>query len=172
MAKRIYVGNLSYEITDDDLSQLFGQCGHVSEATVIKDKATGQPKGFGFVEMPNDDEATHAVARLKGQDVKGRPIIVDFAEMKPVEGAVGSRPDGTRPARPEARRFDRPANGPRRSARGGGGSSRSRRGNGGGRSEGPRRGSGGSGGGSQSAGSRRGSAGRRPRRDSGSRGGY
>lgn len=118
MAKRIYVGNLSYEITDQDLSQLFGQCGFVSEATVVKDKATGQPKGFGFVEMPNDDEATHAVARLKGQDVKGRPIIVDFAEMRPVEGAVGSRPDGTRPRR-EPKRFDAPATGARRGGRGG-----------------------------------------------------
>jgi RNA recognition motif-containing protein len=93
MAKRIYVGNLSFDLTDEDLMQLFGQCGQVTEATIIKDKVTGRPKGFGFVEMPNDDEATHAIARLKGQDVKGRQIIVNEAEMRPVEGAVGSFPE-------------------------------------------------------------------------------
>ena len=61
MAKKLYVGNLSYEVTEDELSQLFGQCGQVIGARIIKDKDTGRSKGFGFVEMQNDDEATHAI---------------------------------------------------------------------------------------------------------------
>ncbi len=61
MAKKLYVGNLSYDTTDDELNRLFSQCGQVSSAKVIKDKETGRSKGFGFVEMTNDDEATHAI---------------------------------------------------------------------------------------------------------------
>lgn len=87
MAKKLYVGNLSYEVTEDELSQLFSQCGQVSAATIIKDRQTGRSKGFGFVEMPNDDEAKHAVDRMNSYDLKGRPLTVDFAKDKP-EGAV------------------------------------------------------------------------------------
>lgn len=86
MAKKLYVGNLSYEVTEDELSQLFSQCGQVIGARIIKDKATGRSKGFGFVEMPNDDEATQAVVRMKGHDLKGRPIMVDLAR-EPEPGA-------------------------------------------------------------------------------------
>jgi len=87
MAKKLYIGNLSYEVTEDDLSQLFGQCGQVSSATVITDRATGRSKGFGFVEMPNDDEVKHAIDRMNGYDLKGRQITVDEAREKP-EGGV------------------------------------------------------------------------------------
>jgi RNA recognition motif-containing protein len=93
MPKKLYVGNLSFEVTEADLSQLFGQCGQVSEVKIIIDRATGRSKGFGFVEMPNDDEAKHAIDRMTGFDFKGRQIKVDFAEDKP-EGAVrGGPPD-------------------------------------------------------------------------------
>ncbi len=93
MAKKLYIGNLSFEVTDTDLSQLFGQCGQVSSAKIITDRATGRSKGFGFVEMPNDDEARHAIDRMKGFEFKGRQITVDFATDKP-EGAVrGEKPD-------------------------------------------------------------------------------
>jgi cold-inducible RNA-binding protein len=79
MSKKLYVGNLSYEVTEDELSQVFSQCGQVTSATVIRDKHSGRSKGFGFVEMPNDDEATHAVDRMKGTELKGRPLVVDIA---------------------------------------------------------------------------------------------
>ena len=88
MAKKLYVGNLNYEVTEDELSQLFSQCGQVSGARIVKDKYSGRSKGFGFVEMPNDDEATHAIDRMKGYDLKGRPITVDEAKERP-EGVGG-----------------------------------------------------------------------------------
>jgi cold-inducible RNA-binding protein len=91
MAKKLYVGNLSYEVTEDELTQLFSQCGQVSSAKIIKDKDTGRSKGFGFVEMANDEEATHAIARMKGQDVKGRQITVDEAKEKQGGGGVPRR---------------------------------------------------------------------------------
>jgi cold-inducible RNA-binding protein len=79
MPKKLYIGNLSYEITDDELHQVFSQCGQVLSAKVVKDRDSGQSKGFGFVEMPNDDEATHAVDRMNGFDLKGRALVVDIA---------------------------------------------------------------------------------------------
>ena len=88
MPKKLYVGNLSYEVTEEELSQLFSQCGQVSGARIIKDKFSGRSKGFGFIEMPNDDEATHAIDRMKGYDLKGRPITVDEAKERP-EGVGG-----------------------------------------------------------------------------------
>ena len=88
MAKKIYVGNLSYDVSDDELLQLFSQCGQVSEARIVKDKGTGRSKGFGFVEMPNDEEATHAIDRMQGHDFKGRPLQVDEAKEKVVSGGV------------------------------------------------------------------------------------
>ena len=87
--KKLYVGNLSYEVTEDELSQLFGQCGQVTGARIIKDKETGRSKGFGFVEMPNDEEATHAITRMKGHDLKGRPLTVDEAKEKTGGGGFG-----------------------------------------------------------------------------------
>src|ERR1700733_2271374 len=91
MAKKLYVGNLSYEVTEDELSQLFSQCGQVTGARIVKDRDTGRSKGFGFVEMPNDDEASHAITRMKGHDLKGRPIMVDEAREKPGGGGGGGR---------------------------------------------------------------------------------
>jgi RNA recognition motif-containing protein len=98
MAKKLYVGNLDFEVTDDELTQVFNQCGQVSDAKVVRDKETGRSKGFGFVEMPNNDEATHAIDRMNGFDLKGRPLVVDEAKepqqvRKPGRGA---RPSGPR----------------------------------------------------------------------------
>ncbi|NQW45667.1 MAG: RNA-binding protein, partial [Deltaproteobacteria bacterium] len=91
MSKKLYVGNLSYEVTEEELSQLFGQCGQVVEARIIKDKFSGRSKGFGFIEMPNDDEATHAIDRMRGYDLKGRPLMVDEANERPEGGSNGDR---------------------------------------------------------------------------------
>ncbi|NBT59946.1 RNA-binding protein [bacterium] len=89
MPKKLYIGNLSYEITDDELHQIFSQCGQVSSAKVIRHQDSGKSKGFGFVEMPNDDEATHAVDRMNGFDLKGRPLVVDIA--RELDRAVNPR---------------------------------------------------------------------------------
>lgn len=93
MAKKLYVGNLDFEVTDDELTQVFNQCGQVSDAKVIRDRETGRSKGFGFVEMPNNDEAMHAIDRMNGFDLKGRPLIVDEAkEPQQVRGSAQKRP--------------------------------------------------------------------------------
>ncbi|MSR15533.1 MAG: RNA-binding protein [Gammaproteobacteria bacterium] len=93
----IYVGNLAYGVTDADLSQAFGAFGAVGNATVIKDKFSGQSKGFGFVEMPNNSEANEAIKNLNEKPLKGRNMRVN--EAKPRE--------------------DRPAHPPRRNTGGG-----------------------------------------------------
>lgn len=78
----IYVGNLSYGVTEDELKDFFTEFGEVSSATVIKDKFTGQAKGFGFVEMPNNSEAQEAINQLNGKDLKGRSIKVNEARPR------------------------------------------------------------------------------------------
>jgi len=79
MAKKLYVGNLPYQTTDEDLSQAFGAHGSVTSATIITDKFSGRSKGFGFVEMSSDDEAQAAIDALNGQDFGGRNIVVNEA---------------------------------------------------------------------------------------------
>lgn len=79
MGKKLYVGNLAFSITQDTLQQLFAQAGTVESATVISDRMTGRSKGFGFVEMSSDQEATDAIAKLNGTDVEGRQITVSEA---------------------------------------------------------------------------------------------
>jgi len=76
---KLYVGNLSYDTTDDDLRGLFEGVGEVASATVIMDRRTGRSKGFGFVEMPDDQAARSAIEKLNGQDLQGRAIKVDEA---------------------------------------------------------------------------------------------
>ena len=83
MAQKIYVGNLAYSTTDDTLSTLFSQYGEVLSATVIKDRYTDQSKGFGFVELSDNDAANKAIAALNGTEVDGRQIRVNIAEDKP-----------------------------------------------------------------------------------------
>jgi len=83
MAKKLYVGSLSYSTTDDQLKQHFSQAGNVESATVITDKFSGRSKGFGFVEMSTDEEAQKAVEMFNGQDLGGRNIVVN--EARPME---------------------------------------------------------------------------------------
>lgn len=78
----IYVGNLSYQLTDEDLRAAFEAFGEVSSATVIKDKFSGQSKGFGFVEMPRQAEAEAAIKQLNGTELKGRKIVVNMARPR------------------------------------------------------------------------------------------
>lgn len=79
MNKKLYVGNLLYEITDEDLKTHFSQAGTVVSANVIKFNDTGRSKGFGFVEMGSEEEAQKAVDTLNGQDLKGRKLVVSEA---------------------------------------------------------------------------------------------
>ena len=78
----IYVGNLSWQMTDEDLSNLFTQHGVVGSAKIVKDKVSGRSKGFGFVEMENDAEAQAAITALYDSEVMGRKIIVNESQPK------------------------------------------------------------------------------------------
>ncbi len=84
----IYVGNLSYDVTDNDLRNAFGEFGSVSKANIIMDKMTGKSKGFAFIEMDNDAEGQKAIDELNGADLMGRNLKVNLA-----------RPREERPAR-------------------------------------------------------------------------
>lgn len=79
MAAKLFVGNLDYTVTGDDLRELFAQSGTVVDAVVIMDKMSGRSRGFGFVEMSSDDEAKAAVEKMNGADLKGRKINVNEA---------------------------------------------------------------------------------------------
>jgi RNA recognition motif-containing protein len=79
----IYVGNLSHDVTEDDLRQAFEAFGEVSSVNIIKDRFSGESRGFGFVEMPAKAEAESAISGLNGQDVKGRPVNVNEARPRP-----------------------------------------------------------------------------------------
>ena len=85
----IYVGNLSWQMTDEDLRTLFEQYGSVTSAKIVKDKVSGRSKGFGFVEMPEDSEAQNALSSLYDSEVLGRKIIVNEAQPKPQNGGGG-----------------------------------------------------------------------------------
>jgi len=87
MGKKLYVGNLSYGVTDSDLETMFAAHGTVQSAQVIMDRDTGRSKGFGFVEMGNDQEAQAAIAGLNGQDKDGRALTVN--EARPREERSG-----------------------------------------------------------------------------------
>ncbi|OGR18727.1 MAG: RNA-binding protein [Desulfobacterales bacterium GWB2_56_26] len=90
---KLYVGNLSYEISESDLKQMFEEFGKVGSASIIMDKYSGQSKGFGFVEMDSQTEAQSAMEALNGKDVKGRTLIVNEARPRP-EGGGGRGPGG------------------------------------------------------------------------------
>jgi cold-inducible RNA-binding protein len=91
--KKIFVGNFSFNTTEADLRQWFEPHGKVESATVVTDRDTGRSRGFGFVEMPNDDEATAAIAALNGKDGGGRALTVNEARPK------AERPGGFRGGR-------------------------------------------------------------------------
>ena len=92
MGRKLYVGNLSYDVTDSQLEQLCAQYGTVQSAQVIMDRDTGRSKGFGFVEMGSDQEAQAAIAGLNGQMSGGRSLTVN--EAKPREDRGGGRGPG------------------------------------------------------------------------------
>ena len=79
MAKLLYVGNLSFRTTSDDLERLFSEAGHVQSAQVMTHSTTGQSKGFGFVEMSNDGEADSAIAQFNGRELNGKKLQVNVA---------------------------------------------------------------------------------------------
>jgi len=78
----IYVGNISRTATEQDLKDAFTAYGEVSSASIIKDKFSGESRGFGFVEMPNKEEAEKAISSLNGKDLKGRPLTVNEARPR------------------------------------------------------------------------------------------
>lgn len=80
MAQKLYVGNLSYNMTDDGLRDLFAEVGTVTSANVIKDKMSGRSRGFGFVEMDSEDSAQKAIEMFNGKDVDGRKLVVNEAQ--------------------------------------------------------------------------------------------
>ena len=88
MSKKIYVGNLSFQTTEHDLSVLFEQIGPVESVTIITDRDTGRSKGFGFVEMGNED-AEQAIAQLNGRQIDGRTLTVNAARPREERGGRG-----------------------------------------------------------------------------------
>ncbi len=94
MAKNIYVGNLAWAATADDLLELFGKYGKVARAQVITDRETGRSRGFGFVEMENDAEADQAIAALNGFEHENRPLTVNEARPREERGPSGPRGGG------------------------------------------------------------------------------
>jgi len=89
MGKKLYVGNLSYQVDSSELEQLFSQHGTVESAQIINDRETGRSKGFGFVEMASDDEAQAAIAALNGQEHGGRALTVNEAKPREERGGGG-----------------------------------------------------------------------------------
>jgi RNA recognition motif-containing protein len=82
----IYVGNLPFSASEDDVREAFSAYGEVSSVALIKDKVTGKPRGFGFVEMPNNTEAQQAINELNGKDFKGRSLVVNQARPREDRG--------------------------------------------------------------------------------------
>jgi RNA recognition motif-containing protein len=94
MGKKLYVGNLTYGVTDSDLEQLFAAHGTVQSAQVIMDRDTGRSKGFGFVEMGSDAEAQAAIQALNGKESDGRALTVNEARPKTEGGGRGGSGGG------------------------------------------------------------------------------
>ena len=95
----LFVGNLSWDVSQDDLEQSFGAYGQVSSAKVMMDRETGKPRGFAFVDMPNDGEAQKAIQNLNGKELKGRQMNVNEArprEDRPRGGGGGGGNNGPR----------------------------------------------------------------------------
>ena len=93
--KKLYVGNLAWATTDEDLQQLFSEFGTVASAVVITDRESGRSRGFGFVEL--EDGAEQAIEALNGQEHNGRPLRVNEAQSKGGGGGGGRRGGGDRP---------------------------------------------------------------------------
>jgi len=89
MGKRLFVGNLKFEVSESDLRELFGQYGTVADCKLVTDRETGRPRGFGFVEMSTDVEAAEATANLNGRDLQGRTLNVNEAQERTGGGGRG-----------------------------------------------------------------------------------
>jgi len=103
----IYVGNLSHDVTEEDLRQAFEAFGQVESVNIIKDKFSGEPRGFGFVEMPSRNEAQTAIKQAEGIELKGRVIRVNEARPKTADhrGGGGGRRGGFSGGRGRERRY-------------------------------------------------------------------
>lgn len=88
---RIYVGNMKFEMTEQDLQDLFGEHGQVSDVHIVTDRATGRPRGFAFVEMPDDQAANAAIEAINGQEILGRTLTVNEARPRNGGGGGGDR---------------------------------------------------------------------------------
>lgn len=91
--KKLYVGNLPFELTEDEFTQVFSACGTVEEVKLVTDRDTGRPRGFGFVSMSDDAGANKAISELNGKDVGGRKIVVNEARER-TSGGGGHRGGG------------------------------------------------------------------------------
>ena len=91
MAKKLYVGNLAFQTTSQDIQDLFAQAGTVESASVIEDRATGQSKGFAFVEMSTEEEAAAAIDQFNGKELAGRMLKVNEARPRENRGGGGGR---------------------------------------------------------------------------------
>ena len=89
MENKLFVGNLSWDAVEDDLQELFGKAGTVSEVAVMRDRFTGRARGFAFVTMSSDEEANEAIRQLEGQEFMGRPLKVNLARPKEDRGGGG-----------------------------------------------------------------------------------
>ena len=96
MAKKLYVGNMNYDTTEEKLREVFGAHGEVTSVNVVMDRDTGRPRGFAFVEMATDEAATAAIAALNGQSVDGRQLRVDEARPRRSSGGRGGYGDRNR----------------------------------------------------------------------------
>ena len=94
MEVKLYVGNLSYSTTEDDLRALFAQAGTVASVALIKDRDTGQSKGFAFVEMSTQAEAQKAISQFNGQSLNDRALTVNIARPREERGGFGDRRGG------------------------------------------------------------------------------
>jgi RNA recognition motif-containing protein len=108
MTKKLYVGNLSYQMTEEGLRDIFAPMGEVVSAKIITDAATGRSKGFGFVEMASDEEADKAITSLNGTNVMDRALNVSEARPQTDRGRSGGRPGAGRGGQ---RGFDRSSGG-------------------------------------------------------------
>ena len=94
MGTKLYVGNLSFNTTENELQELFAQAGAVQEVTLMQDKFTGKSRGFAFVTMSSEEEAQNAISKFNGQTIEGRPLTVNEArprEQRPPGGGGGGR---------------------------------------------------------------------------------
>jgi RNA recognition motif-containing protein len=91
MSNKLYVGNLSFRVTNEDLHDYFAAAGAVESANVVFDRETGRSRGFGFVEMASEDDANNAIAQFNGQEYDGRNMVVNEARPREDRGGGGGR---------------------------------------------------------------------------------